>query len=105
MNHRRMYHTMVAVRNKLFVVGGSSVNNVEVFDSTSYKLTVMKAIPPGMYLCHWSDVISIGNKLIKPGIVDQPTVVYDLETEKWTSVFCKATSKRGQFKCIKIPQL
>ena len=59
MNDRRTYHTMVDVRNKLFVVGGSSVNNVEVFNSTSYKFAVMKSVPPGMYLCHWSDVISI----------------------------------------------
>ena len=58
-----------------------------------------------MFLHYWSDVISIGNKLIKPGIVDQPTLVYDLETEKWISVFCEVTNERGQFECVKIPQL
>ena len=99
MNHRRTYHTMVDVRDKLFVVGGSSVNNVEVFDSTCYNFTVMKSFPLEWF--SYSDVVSIGNKLIKPGIVDQPTLVYVLETEKWTSVFCEVTSKRGNLNVLK----
>ena len=50
MNHRRRHHTMVDVRDKLFVVGGHFVNNVEVFDSTCYKFTVMKSLSPKMIL-------------------------------------------------------
>ena len=38
----RFGHKSIAVKNKLFVVGGIDTNDCEVFDSTTNKFTVLK---------------------------------------------------------------
>ena len=59
--NERARHESVAVKSKLFVIGGLNTNNCEVFDSTTEKFTVLKQ-PTFAKLFGLSQVITIGSE-------------------------------------------
>ena len=100
----RIGNKSVAVKNKLFIVGGGSENKCEVFDSTINKFTLLKKpTPVSIYILNKSSgVITTGSKLLmfcNIGIV----IIYDFENDVWSEQKCKATKNLYWFSCAKLP--
>ena len=100
----RSYHKSVAVKNKLFVTGGYSRNNFEVFDSTTCKFTLLKLHSSGFrdYLHMPFGAITIGNKVFV-FTVNSKVISYDFENDEWSVEICEATKSLIWFSCAKIP--
>ena len=104
MTNGRFRHKSVAVKNKLFVIGGLSTNNFEVFDSNSNKFTFLKH-PSRAYEFELYDpfkVITVGSKIF---IFQSNSEVktYDFENDEWSVKVCEATKDLMFFSCVKIP--
>ena len=104
MTNGRFRHKSVAVKNKLFVIGGLSTNNCEVFDSNSNKFTFLKH-PSRAYEFELYDpfkVITVGSKIF---IFQSNSEVktYDFENDEWSVKVCEATKNLMFFSCVKIP--
>ena len=100
----RYCHKSVAVKNKLFVVGGLSTSNCEVFDSTTNKFTVLKqpTLASRYDLYESFGVNNIGSKIFI--FKDNSDVItYDFESNEWSVKACKATKNIRFFSCVKIP--
>ena len=100
----RWHHSSVAVRNKLFVIGGRESKLCEVFDSASYKFNALNSTLnfEGMRV----KSVLIGGKIIIFSECQTDTVTcYDLENDEWTE---KAFGRIGHFNllsCTVVPQL
>ena len=83
-------HKSVAVKNKLFVMGGFFKNSCEVFDSTNFIFTLFKQpkLDSKFYLRNPSEVITIGSKLF---CLKRNIKIYDLENDEWSEKPCEAT--------------
>ena len=100
----RFGHISVAVNNKLFIIGGLSTNNCEVFDSITNNFTLLKqpTLASGFDLYEPFGAITIGSKImIFKNNSDVKT--YDFENNEWSVKACKATKGLKCFSCIKIP--
>ena len=102
MINERDGHKSVAVKNKLFVFGGSIRNDCEVFDSTTKNFTLLKeAAPASKYkLIGRTEVITIGSKILlfrNNGKV----ITYDSENNEWSKTMCKATKHIRSFSILK----
>ena len=99
---RRFCHKSVAVKNKLFVIGGYI--KCEVFDSTTNKFTLLKqpTLASRFNLSEPYDVISIGSKLFVFK-EDRNVIIYDFENNKWSAKTCEATRNISYFSCVKVP--
>ena len=100
----RCYHKSVAVRNKLFVVGGHE-DSYEVYDSFTNKFAYVN-VP----LQNFEDdlfeepngVIATKSKILV--FYDFGCVfVYDLNKDEWTEESCEATKNLRYFSCAKLP--
>ena len=103
MIHKRFHHKSVAVKNKLFVIGGHSTSNCEVFDSTTNKFTLLNqpTLAPNI-LQHLSGLITIGSKLFvfrNKGYV----TIYDSKNDEWLEKTTEATKNLLCFSCASIP--
>ena len=100
----RYCHKSVAVKHKLFVVGGLDTNDCEVFDSTTSKFTVLKqpTLASRYDLYESFGVNNIGSKIFI--FKDNSNVItYDFESNEWSVKACKATKNIRFFSCVKIP--
>ena len=91
-------HSLVAVRNKLFVIGNVP-QTCEVFDGSLNKFVALK-LPPIVYL---NEAISFGNKLLIVHNKTQCIIWYNFEKDEWSEELSKAAKRRGGFSCLKIP--
>ena len=101
----RYGHKSVAVKNKLFVIGGLCTNNCEVFDLTTNEFTLLKQ-PSSIFLHGPIEVITIGSKIFvfrKCSLSKGSLKVYDFETNEWSMKTCGATKDKALFSCVKIP--
>ena len=103
----RKSHSIVAVKNKLFVFGGLS-NTAEVFDSSSNKFSTIKssALPIGDY--DVQDTVAIGRKIIIFRFWTTKLLIFDLDKYKWSEElfeFTKKTKNLNWCLCVKIPKL
>ena len=106
MIERRNGHKLVAVSNKLFVIGGHSTSPCEVFDSTCKQF--ISITPPFRYLNYLSsvsEVVSIGAKLVVFGNREKKIVVLDLENYNWSEEVFEVLLDITDFGCVKVPQL
>ena len=107
MIERRGYHKSVAIKNKLFVVGGVSNRSCEVFDSTCNKFVLLKQPSQNHthYLCLPGAVISIGTEviLLSPGL--QTVLCYDVKNNVWSTNKLKVKGSIILFSCAKVPQI
>ena len=94
----RYKHKSVAVKNKLFVIGGL-YRKCEVFDSTTEKFTLLKQ-PMSNDWYGLSQVITIGSKLF---CLKSNINIYDLENDEWSEKPCEATKNIELFSCARIP--
>ena len=94
MINRPKLHSLVVVRNKLFVIGWKSF---EVFDNTCKKFLSLKL--PCKFMA--SEYISIGNKILIIQIDTPCIVVYDVDKDEWYEKSCEASFM--DFTCVKVP--
>ena len=102
----RLHHNLVAVRNKLFAVGGLKSACCEVYDSAS-KMFVELKTRPEFFKLYWSKVqsASIGSRIVVFCEGATTVACYDLEKEEWSEqaseVFCNLWS----FSCTAVPRI
>ena len=94
MTKRRDCHTMVVVREKLFVIGNKTC---EVFDKTCRKFVPLKF--PGINGYH--QVVLIGEK-INFFKANSSVCCYDVIENKWSQESCQATKNRAAFSCVRL---
>ena len=87
MLERRTFHASVGIKNKLYMIGGSS-KECEVFDSFSQKFSYIKSAFPCYEFCSFSlfstKYATISNTIrIYVGRNSYATVL-DVETEEWS---------------------
>ena len=78
----RFFHSSVAVRNKLFVIGGFDSKRCEVYDSGSNRFTALNATPK-FANTHVKSVL-IGGKIIVFSEGAETISCYDTEKDEWT---------------------
>ena len=103
----RYHHKSVAIKNKLFVVGGLC-KTCEVFDSTCNKFVLLKPLPAAFqtYLILPAEVISIGRKLVvHDSIQPKDVLFYDVENDEWTKVSFDVKTSLSWFDCVKVSQM
>ena len=108
MIERRENHKSVAIKNKLFVVGGLYTRTLEVFDSTCNKFVLLNPhLPSNEDFDFLSEVISIGSKLVVV-ICDffcGTIMVYDVENDEWSEEPFEVSGVLLGSSCAKLPQL
>ena len=108
MIERRRYHKSVAMKNKLFVVGGYTTVwgfTSEVFDSTVNKFVLLKSSASLRNSYNFTGVVvSIGTKFAMLRKAS-PVLLYDAEKEEWSDETCKIPNDLIFFCCTKVPEL
>ena len=107
MVERRASHQSVAMKDKLFVVGGWIERSCEVFDSTCNKFVLVNPPPQDFtnYLDETVKITSIGSKLIIFGDQTNSILFYDVENGEWHDEPCEITGHLHGYCCVKLPQL
>ena len=106
MIERRDFHKSVAIKNKLFLVGGSTFDScIEVFDSLCNRFVLIEN-PKGLnkYIADISDVVSVGNKIFIFSNKEGCVLIYDVQVNKWSRKSCEATKTIEQFLCSALPK-
>ena len=105
----RIYHDLVAIKNKLFAFGGVK-DTCEVYDSCSKKFSLLKS-PPNLFTSltqmsyyNAAGAISIGNKIIVFNIGRGIVASYDIKTEQWSEKLIKISPVYKFRNCFKVPQ-
>ena len=95
-------HKSVAVKNKLFIVGGYSTNNCEVFDSSTNKFTMLKqpTYASGIDVYYPTKVITIGSKIFVFKGVSEVTT-FDFTNDEWSVKTCEATRNIVAYSMLK----
>ena len=100
----RSCHGSVAIRNKIFIVGGIGRDTCEVFDAVSAKFSLLAKTSP--VFKGWDvkekKTFSFGNKVVVPGW--NKILFFDTETGKWSEVKSKKISDiLSRYLCVKVP--
>ena len=92
-------HSLVVVRNKLFVIGYGS-DTCEVFESRSNKFVALKS--PPVDFVELNKAIAIGSKILV--FQNDTTTVhcYDVDKNEWSEESCEVTRNLGSFSCVKL---
>ena len=106
MIYSRSHHSLVAVRNKLYVFGGFS-KTCEVFDSSSNKFSILKtpsSLPDmGVYMLRGA--VSVGKNILIFMRNSRTLVYFDFEKSDWSEKPFDVT-KEFQFDWfLKIPKM
>ena len=105
----RFCHKSVAVKNKLFVIGGY-INKCEVFDSITNKFTLLKQptldstsdylqifrLPPGV-ISNENEIFVFSN--------NRKVLTYNFENDKWSVKSCESTKDIRLFSFVEIPAI
>ena len=92
-------HSLVTVKNKLFVIDGNT-NICEVFDNICKKFITLKS--PYGYIS-LNKAMSIGNIIVLFLNEKSSTNCYDVEKDEWSDKSCEITKYIDDFSCTKIP--
>ena len=103
MIERRICHSLVVVKNKLFVIGGYYSNGrCEVFESICNKFVSLES--PYSILLNKS--LSIGNKMFIFYDNESVIVSYDVDKDEWSEEPCEFPKKHIYYRsCVKLPKL
>ena len=100
---RNRDHGMVAVKNKLFVIG----DELEVFDDSSEKFVLMRNPPHSLYNLYQQQnfvgAVSMANKIFVLRKNEQ-VVLYDVDKEEWFEMNFEAAIYIKFGCCLKLPQ-
>ena len=105
----RCYHTSVAYKNKMFVIGskgGNGKETMEVFDSSCNKFVLIKPKPKLIQfsLSNIVQTFSIGSKLITLGHGSPTYICYDVENNEWSEEPFQVTEDLYHFGCALVPK-
>ena len=100
MNSGKYCHSLVVIKNKLFVVSNIE-DNCEVFDKICKKFITIKS--PKFYRFFSIKAFSIENKIFAFQEGKSKIISYDTDKNKWSEEFCKVSRELGVFSCVKIP--
>ena len=100
MTSSKAMHSLVVVKNKLFVIGFGS-DNCEVFDNCSKKFVEIK--PPQTRWMRLNKAISIGSKIYAILGSRSSIICYDVNKEEWLEASCVVPNCFEEFSCVKIP--
>ena len=103
MIYGRCLHSLVAVRNKLYVFGGLTETS-EVFDSYSNKFSLLKPLE-NMGNYNIEGAISIGCKILIFREKSTNVACYDLDKDDWSEETFEVTKNIVSFLCLKIPKI
>ena len=92
-------HSLVVVRNKLFVIGDYK-DTCEVFDNNIRKFVVLKS-PEISYL---NTAVSIGSKIVIFQHNTSSMSCYDADKNEWSEEPCELTEHLCEFSCAKFPR-
>ena len=93
-------HSLVVVKNKLFVFG-TGTHTFEVFDNYSQKFATLKS--PQLKMMFVMKAISIGN-IINIFQSEHPYVIcYDVDRDEWCEKSCEITDNLTWYSCVKVP--
>ena len=106
----RSGHSLVAIRNKLFVFGshdGKGSKSCEVFDSSCKKFVMIKPFPGTLTfdLRNVSKAFSIGNKLVIIGNNSSTVKYYDINKDEWSEETLNVTNYKSDFSFTFIPEM
>ena len=102
---RRAYHGLVAVKNKLFAIGGRE-NTCEVYDSCSKRFSLLN-LPKKNFKFNFENTdgaISMGNKIVVFNRATTPVALYDLNKEQWSEESIEMEDAYDLYGCFKLPQ-
>ena len=100
MIEKRSSHSLVVVKRKLFVIGGSRTQpNCEFFDNVCKKFVALKSIS----LRHKRvEAVSIGNKILVVEPLRRTLLSYDVEKDECSEEPCSAIEDLVNFAFIKL---
>ena len=99
MRNSHSNHSLVTVKNKLFVIDDVT-NTCEVFDNICKKFISLKS-PYGYF--NLNKAMSIGNRIVVFLHERSSIVCYDVEKDEWSAESCEITKYIDDFSCTKIP--
>ena len=100
MIQRRRCHSLVVVKNKLFVIGGlRTIGSCDVFESISNKFVPLKC----PYLFCSNKALSIRSKIFIFQNNESFVVIYDVCENKWSDELCEATTNLYSYSCVELP--
>ena len=95
-------HSMVSVKNKLFVFGRVYFNTYcEVFDKTSNKFVTLKSLD--FIGSFGMKAVSVGNKILLLKHKTKHVLCYDVDKDEWLRESCEAIEDIGDYSLIKVP--
>ena len=92
-------HSLVVVKEKLFVIG-SGRERCEVFDNVCNKFVSLKN-PPSITL---NKCMAIDNKIFVFQHNRSTVICYDVDKDEWSKESCEVTQYREYFSLTKLPQ-
>ena len=102
MTERRVCHSLVVVKSKLFVIGITGMWNTdacEIFDSISNKFVALKC----PHSLRRNRAFSIGTKIFIFEHNRSFIVTYDVDKGEWSKEMCEATENLLCFSCVRLP--
>ena len=105
MIHGRYSHNLVAVKNKLFVVGGEPTACCEVYDSCCKTFVAMKSPSRHFKLDFATTAVLIGNRIVLFRRDSQIIAFYDIEKDQWSEDTYEIRRRYTIAKCIRVPQI
>ena len=110
MTEGRYYHSIVAMKNKLFVLGGCRANeseSCEVFDSESKKFVFLKQKLTSMVTKPHTvnNTFFIGSKIITLCENSNKICCYDVEKDEWSEETFNITKNLYDFSSTIIPKI
>ena len=107
MIENRFGHKSVAVKNKLFIVGGINTVSFEVYDSNTENFSLLKEPQLGIrkVLYEPMEALTIGRKIFvfKVFMYKTSVLIYDLDKNEWSEKKCKAKKNAENFSFAKLP--
>ena len=94
------YHSLVAVRNKLFVID-SIIDTCEVFESCTNTFVALKL--PLFTSRSYMQFISVDNTIIFFQERSYLAYLYDVDKDEWSEESCELTENLSKFCCVKMP--
>ena len=102
---RRVFHNLVAVKNKLFAIGGEE-NTCEVYDSRSKSFSLMIS-PKKDFEFDFKNAngaIPMGNKIVVFHLHTTLVASYDLNNERWSTESNEMEEDYKFYGCFKLPR-
>ena len=102
MNYRNYNHSLVVVKNKLFVISNRE-NTCEVFDNVCKVFITIKS-PELNSEYTATRAYSIGKQIFVFQF-ELPILIYDTDKNEWSEESCEVTKDLRHFSCVKVPYL